>query len=120
LFRWDRDLWEQSGHNPALMLGIIDQGTLQAAASDKGFLAHLNRVSNDFADRMGREYQRHTLYQEADLKRSRTYPGLLPLMHLDHIYFDETLELEHAKLHRSRASLLASDHLPIFADFRAR
>jgi starch phosphorylase len=48
LFRWDRDLWEQSGHNPALMLGTIDQGTLQAAASDEGFLAHLNRVSNDF------------------------------------------------------------------------
>jgi len=48
LFRWDRDLWEQSGHNPALMLGTIDQRTLQAAASDEGFLAHLNRVSNDF------------------------------------------------------------------------
>ena len=48
LFRWDRDLWEQSGHNPALMLGTIDQGTLQAAASDDGFLANLNRVSNDF------------------------------------------------------------------------
>src|SRR5262245_23090401 len=54
------------------------------------------------------------------LKRSRTYPGLLPLMHLDHIYFDETLELEHASLHRSRTALLASDHLPIFADFRVR
>jgi endonuclease/exonuclease/phosphatase family metal-dependent hydrolase len=40
-------------------------------------------------------------------------------MHLDHIYFDETLELERAELHRSRAALLASDHLPIFADFRA-
>jgi endonuclease/exonuclease/phosphatase family metal-dependent hydrolase len=43
----------------------------------------------------------------------------LPLLHLDHIYFDETLELEHAELHRSRAALLASDHLPIFADFRS-
>jgi endonuclease/exonuclease/phosphatase family metal-dependent hydrolase len=53
------------------------------------------------------------------LKRSRTYPGLLPLIHLDHIYFDEALELEHAELHRSRAALLASDHLPIFADFRS-
>ncbi|HEY7183052.1 MAG TPA: DUF3417 domain-containing protein, partial [Blastocatellia bacterium] len=48
LFRWDRDLWEQSGHNPGLMLGTIDQGTLQAAAADEGFLAHLNRVSTDF------------------------------------------------------------------------
>ncbi len=54
------------------------------------------------------------------LKRSRTYPGLLPFMHLDHIYFDESLELEQAQLHRSRTSLLASDHLPISADFRVR
>jgi endonuclease/exonuclease/phosphatase family metal-dependent hydrolase len=38
---------------------------------------------------------------------------------IDHIYFDETLELEHAELHRSRAALLASDHLPKFADFRS-
>ena len=30
------------------MLGTIDQGALQAAASDEGFLARLNRVSNDF------------------------------------------------------------------------
>jgi len=54
------------------------------------------------------------------LRRSRTYPGMLPLMHLDHIYFDETLELVSAELHRSRTALVASDHLPIFADFRLR
>jgi endonuclease/exonuclease/phosphatase family metal-dependent hydrolase len=52
------------------------------------------------------------------LKRSRTYPGVLPLMHLDHIYFDESLDLQNAELHRSRTSLVASDHLPIFADFQ--
>jgi len=54
------------------------------------------------------------------LRRSRTYPGMLPIIHLDHIYFDETLELESAGLHRSRTALVASDHLPIFADFRMR
>jgi len=55
------------------------------------------------------------------LKRSRTYPGMLPLMHLDHIYFsDEALELKYAELYRSRTALLASDHLPIFADFLLR
>ncbi|MBS1791762.1 MAG: alpha-glucan family phosphorylase [Acidobacteria bacterium] len=48
LFRWDRDLWEQSGHNPVLMLGRIDQARLQDAAMDEGFLAHLNRVASDF------------------------------------------------------------------------
>lgn len=48
LFRWDNDLWESSGHNPVLMLGTIDQQTLQAAAADDGFLSHLDRVAKDF------------------------------------------------------------------------
>jgi endonuclease/exonuclease/phosphatase family metal-dependent hydrolase len=52
------------------------------------------------------------------LNRSRTYPGLLPLIHLDHIYFDDTLELERMVLHRTRRTLMASDHLPLMADFR--
>ncbi len=50
------------------------------------------------------------------LGRRRTYPGLLPLLHLDHIYFDPQLILESASLHRSRKALIASDHLPIVAD----
>jgi endonuclease/exonuclease/phosphatase family metal-dependent hydrolase len=52
------------------------------------------------------------------LRRSRTYPGLLPFLHLDHIYFDGRLTLEHLMLHRSRTALIASDHLPLVADFR--
>jgi endonuclease/exonuclease/phosphatase family metal-dependent hydrolase len=52
------------------------------------------------------------------LGRSRTYPGLMPFLHLDHVYFDGSLKLEGAALHRSRTALIASDHLPIVADFR--
>ena len=52
------------------------------------------------------------------LRRSRTYPGVLPFLHLDHMYFDPTLELERLKLHRSWRALIASDHLPLVADFR--
>jgi endonuclease/exonuclease/phosphatase family metal-dependent hydrolase len=52
------------------------------------------------------------------LRRSRTYPGLLPFLHLDHIYHDPGLEVERLALHRSRTALLASDHLPLVADFR--
>ena len=52
------------------------------------------------------------------LARSRTYPGMLPLLSLDHIYYDEHLELVRAALTRNRKTLLASDHLPIVADFR--
>ena len=52
------------------------------------------------------------------LRRKRTYPGVLPFMHLDHIYHDDTLELQSLKLHRTRKALLASDHLPLIAEFR--
>ena len=52
------------------------------------------------------------------LRSPRTYPGPLPLVHLDHIYFDPTLELQQLTLHKSRTALVASDHLPLVADFR--
>ncbi len=51
------------------------------------------------------------------LQRTRTYPGLLPLMHLDHIYHDPSLHLERLVLHRTVRALIASDHLPLVADF---
>jgi endonuclease/exonuclease/phosphatase family metal-dependent hydrolase len=54
----------------------------------------------------------------AHLGRSRTYPGLFPLLHLDHIYFDPALKVERLVLHRSPAALIASDHLPLITDFR--
>lgn len=51
-------------------------------------------------------------------RRSSTYPGVLPLLRLDHIYFDPALGLERLTLYRSRTALVASDHLPLVADFR--
>jgi endonuclease/exonuclease/phosphatase family metal-dependent hydrolase len=51
------------------------------------------------------------------LRRAKTYPGVLPLLHLDHIYYDEALELKSLTLHSSRAALIASDHLPLVAEF---
>jgi endonuclease/exonuclease/phosphatase family metal-dependent hydrolase len=52
------------------------------------------------------------------LNRRRTYPGVLPIMHLDHMYFDKALAMEQFLLHRSRMALMASDHLPLVAEFR--
>lgn len=52
------------------------------------------------------------------LKWVCTYPGVLPLLHLDHIYHDSAFHLERLRLHRSRKALVASDHLPLIADFR--
>lgn len=51
------------------------------------------------------------------LRRARTYPGVLPLLHLDHIYYDRALKLTRLTLHKTRSALVASDHLPLVADF---
>lgn len=53
----------------------------------------------------------------AHLGRARTYPGLLPFLHLDHIYHDRALRLVGMRFLRTRLSLVASDHLPLIADF---
>jgi endonuclease/exonuclease/phosphatase family metal-dependent hydrolase len=49
---------------------------------------------------------------------ARTYPGVLPLLSLDHCYYETPLELEDTKMWRSRRALIASDHLPLLADFK--
>jgi endonuclease/exonuclease/phosphatase family metal-dependent hydrolase len=63
-----------------------------------------------------------TEFESVDIKlhlnRRRTYPGVLPIMHLDHMYFDRELVLQEFRLHRSRLALMASDHLPLMAEFR--
>jgi endonuclease/exonuclease/phosphatase family metal-dependent hydrolase len=52
------------------------------------------------------------------MRRRRTYPGLFPILHLDHIYYDGPLEIVHIEVFRNRLSLVASDHLPLIADVR--
>jgi glycogen phosphorylase len=46
--RLDRELWEETAHNPVLMLGRINQEQLTAAARDVGFLATYDRVCRGF------------------------------------------------------------------------
>ena len=52
------------------------------------------------------------------LRRKRTYPGLFPLLHLDHIYYEGDVTVRSMELVRTRKALMASDHLPLVADFR--
>lgn len=51
-------------------------------------------------------------------RRRRTYPGLFPILHLDHIYYAGKVEVVSIELPRTRLSLVASDHLPLVADVR--
>jgi endonuclease/exonuclease/phosphatase family metal-dependent hydrolase len=52
------------------------------------------------------------------LTRRKTYPGLFPVLHLDHIYYAGRLEVVNVEFPRNRLSLVASDHLPMVADIR--
>lgn len=59
-----------------------------------------------------------SLNVQLHIQRRRTYPGLLPFLHLDHIYFEKPLHVVAAELVRNPLSLVASDHLPLVASFR--
>lgn len=52
------------------------------------------------------------------LSRTRSYPAILPLLHLDHMYYDHHIQVEKARFYRTSLSLLASDHLPLVADLK--
>jgi endonuclease/exonuclease/phosphatase family metal-dependent hydrolase len=84
--------------SPRIVLGDFNEWTL-------GLATRLLRTQLKSADIRGH------------LRRSRTYPGVLPFLHLDHIYYDPTLRLERLALHRTRKALVASDHLPLLGDF---
>ncbi len=51
-------------------------------------------------------------------RTQRTYPGVFPVLHLDHIYYSGKLEILHVEVPRTRLTLVASDHLPLVADVR--
>jgi endonuclease/exonuclease/phosphatase family metal-dependent hydrolase len=63
-----------------------------------------------------------SLFESVDisqhLKRRRTYPGLFPVVHLDHIYYDGKVEVVSVEMPRTRKALIASDHLPLVANLR--
>lgn len=57
--RLDRDLWEQTGHNPIKMLGSVSQETFHRLLSDTGFLSHMDRVSNNL-----KKYMEYTTWYD--------------------------------------------------------
>lgn len=56
----------------------------------------------------------------AHLRRRRTYPGVFPVLHLDHIYYEGKVEVERVELPRTRLCLMASDHLPLVAELKVQ
>ncbi|MYD09015.1 MAG: glycosyltransferase family 1 protein [Chloroflexi bacterium] len=53
--RLDPDLWEETNHNPEWMLGLMDQGRLNALVDDSSFMAHYARVCQAYDEYMRAE-----------------------------------------------------------------
>ena len=79
-------------------------------------LGDFNEWTHGLTSKLLKAHFRSTDLRE-HLSNRRTYPGIFPFLHLDHIYYDNHLKIENAFTHRSRLALVASDHLPLVADF---
>ena len=107
----------------ALMERRYQAGRLAAYVHDKRVtgpkvvVGDFNEWTRGLATRMlSEKLQALDLYPH--LKRRRTYPGVFPLLHLDHIYYEGELELRKVELVKTRLSLMASDHLPLVVELR--
>lgn len=50
------------------------------------------------------------------LQWRRTYPGIFPVFHLDHIYYQGSVEITKVEVPRKWLCLVASDHIPMVAE----
>ena len=103
--RLDDDLWESSYHNPALMLGTVEQARLEALAEDQGFLAHLDRVVRNLDEYMAA--------QSTWFRRAHEKPGERPLVAYFSAEFGVTECLE---IFAGGLGVLAGDHLKSASD----
>ena len=86
----------------------LEQFLLEPSAAPRIVLGDFNEWTRGAVTRQ--------LSSRLKIHHGRHYPGLLPFLHLDQIYYDPPLHLIAAKPHRSRTALLASDHLPLVAE----
>jgi endonuclease/exonuclease/phosphatase family metal-dependent hydrolase len=97
---------------------LLDENVLEQRkfAGSRIIAGDFNEWTNGLTTRLFKANFK-TVDARLHLGKPRTFPGVLPMFHLDHIYFDESFRLKTAALHRSRKALVASDHLPIVAEF---
>jgi uncharacterized protein DUF3417 len=76
--RLDHDLWEKCGHNPVLLLGMVEQAILEAAAADDSFLAHMRGVAENldlYLSGQGAWFRREQLRNERSTLRGCAVGG---------------------------------------------
>jgi glycogen phosphorylase len=101
--RLDGELWEETNHNPVMMLGNISQERLEEIAQDEGFIAHLNRAHSKLISYLNEVtwYQKNFNYSDA----------------FNIIYFSAEFGLtECLQTYSGGLGVLAGDHLKAASD----
>ena len=93
--------------------------TIDASARPKIVLGDFNEWMKGLATSTLNEHLQ-SIDLRTHLRRRRTYPGVFPVLHLDHIYYEGLVEVVKVELPRTRLSLMASDHLPLVADLKVQ
>lgn len=96
--RLDQELWEETNHNPVLMLGRASQERLEELSHDDGFKSHLGRVHDNLSDYLKSktwfqknypDYQgKNVVYFSAEFGLAeclQTYSGGLGVLSGDHL-----------------------------------
>jgi endonuclease/exonuclease/phosphatase family metal-dependent hydrolase len=101
-------------HQARQLAGLV---TDRSITGPKILLGDFNEWTRGLTTKLLSEHLQSVDLQQF-MRRRRHYPGLFPILHLDHIYYDGALEVLHIEVFRTRLSLVASDHLPLIADIR--
>ncbi len=100
--RLDRDLWEETYHNPVLMLGSISQERLLTMARDDSYLAFLSRA-----------YEKFTTYMKEVTWWDRMHGNERPTI----AYFSAEFGLaESLPIYSGGLGVLSGDHLKTASD----
>jgi len=96
--RLDRELWEDTNHNPVMILGNVSQERLEEVSHDDGFIAHLERVHSKLTEYLNEKtwYQKNydfsssfnIIYFSAEFGLTeclQTYSGGLGVLAGDHL-----------------------------------
>jgi len=101
--RIDPKLWTDCKHNPVLMLGLVSQDRLEEISRDQGFMAQLERVTQDFT-----RYLSQPRIQAAD------YSPDLPVKVA---YFSSEFGLSYSlPIYSGGLGILSGDHLKSGSD----
>ncbi len=101
--RLSMELWEETNHNPVMMLGRISQDRLREVSHDDGFVSHLNRVHARLNDYLAKK----TWFQ-----KNSNYPE-----NFNVVYFSAEFGLtECLQTYSGGLGVLAGDHLKASSD----